>query len=160
MEEIGVFDALTAFQEDRLNLFEVLFIDIEQHDVLFLEFILDNRTVKETFEGIQQFETAVDGVAVVEALSDHRGQTTFKFLDFGAEFVEIVIELLDFDIHDIVVERLELIHRFLEFLVNLLQGFSQRLAFSATQHDILKLGKLHNGVGQVQNIVATLHKTV
>lgn len=73
----------------------------------------------------------MNGIAIVEALGNHRGQSTFEFFDFGSEFIEIVIKLFIFNIHDIVVEGLELIHGFLKFHKDLLQGFGQRFSFGA-----------------------------
>jgi hypothetical protein len=102
----------------------------------------------------------VDGVAVVEPLGDHRRESTFKFFDLASELVEIVIELLVLNIHDIVVKSLELIHSLLELHKNLLKSFSKGFSLGASELDLGQLVELHNGVGQMEDVVATFEERV
>jgi hypothetical protein len=56
--------------EDLLNSLEVLFKQFKEGDLLALEFVLDDRAVEESFEGVKKLKLADDGVAVVEGLGE------------------------------------------------------------------------------------------
>ena len=137
VKEVSIFNIAAAFQEDGLHLFEILFVDIQQDNMFLLEFVLDDRTVEESLEGVEELEAAVDGVAVVEALGDDRGETTLELLDLGSELIEVIVEGLDFDVHDIIGQELELLLSVLELVVDLLEGVGQGLALRAAQDDVL-----------------------
>ena len=46
---------------------------LQQSNLLALKFILDDRSVEQTLEGVEHLEFADDGVAVVEGLGEHGG---------------------------------------------------------------------------------------
>ena len=68
--------------------------------------------------------------------------------------------LLGADVHDVVRHTLERVHRRLEVRVDLLHGDGQGLALGAAHLDLGQLGELHNGLSQVEDVVAPLEERV
>lgn len=91
----------------------------------------------------------MNSVAVIESLGNYGCQATFQLFDFGPEVVKVVVELFDFNVHDVVGELLELLLGVLELQIDLVEGLGQGFALGATQHDVLQFGELHNSVGQM-----------
>lgn len=89
--------------------------------MLLLQLVLDDWPVKQPFEAVEDFESPVNCVVVVEALGDDRGQTTLKLLNFGSELIEVVVKVLCSDVHDVVVvfDGLKCLNGFLELRINL-----------------------------------------
>jgi hypothetical protein len=121
-----------------------------------LQLVLDDGPRQQPLETVEQLEPPVQSVVIVETLRDHTRQTPFQLLDLVTELVEIVIKILLVDVHDVVLHLLERLNRPLELNRNLLHRLSQRLAFSASQIDLSQLVELHDGVRQVQDVVASL----
>lgn len=61
-----------SFKEDLLNSLQILLVKFQKCDVLFLKFILNDWSVKETFKGIKKLEFTNDGIAIIKALSKNR----------------------------------------------------------------------------------------
>ena len=85
-----------------------------------LKFILDDRSVQNSFETVQELEFTHDGIIVVKALCNNWGKSSFKFFDFLSENNEVIIELFSVDVHGIVWELSEVLNSFLELFRDLL----------------------------------------
>lgn len=124
------------------------------------KFVLDDRSVQKSFERIEQFESTMNGVAIIESLSDHGSQSSFQLFDLRSELVKIVIELLVLNVHNVVIQGLELVHSLLEFHEDLLQSFSQGFTLGTSEFNLSQLVELHDGVGQMQNVVTSFKEGI
>jgi len=79
-----------------------------------LKLVLDDGSVEESFEGVEQLELSNDGVAVVEALGEDGGESSLEFLDSLSELEEVVVELSLLNIHDVVVDLGKIFHGLVE----------------------------------------------
>jgi len=128
--------------------------------VFLLKLISDDWTGEQSFEVIKQFEPSIDGIIIIESLSNYRSQSALKFLDFGAELVEIIIELLFSYVHDIVGHTGECGNSLFKFLEDLSNRFCQSLSLCSTEFNALKFIELHDGVGEIKNVRASLKETI
>ena len=87
--------------------------------MLLFKLILDDGTVKETLERVEKLELANDGVRVVKALSENRGQPSLEFLNAVAELVEVVIELALLNVHDVIADSHKIFNSLIELFENL-----------------------------------------
>lgn len=124
------------------------------------KFVLDDRSIQKSFERIEQFESTMNGVTIIESLSDHRSESSFQLFDLRSELVKIVIELFVLNIHNVVIQGLELIHSLLEFHEDLLQSFSQGLTLGTSEFNLSQLIELHDSVCQMQNVVASFKEGI
>ena len=46
VHEVGILNAVLSVKENSLNLLQILLVEIEQHDVLLLELVLNYRSVE------------------------------------------------------------------------------------------------------------------
>lgn len=153
-------DENLALEEDGLDGLEVLLVHLEEDDVLFFEFVLDDGAAEEALEVVEELESAVDGVVVVEPLGDDGGETAFEFLDLGSELVEVVVELLAGDVHDVVGDLGELLDGLLELDEDLADGLREGFALGASEFDFFELGELDDGVAEVEDVVRALEEAV
>lgn len=102
---------------------KILFVRLNQDNVLLLELIKNVRSVEKTFKGVEKFESSKDNVGIIKTLSKHRGQPSLKFLDVVPELIEISIELFLVDVHNVIFDFLEVLNSFFEFGVNSINGF-------------------------------------
>lgn len=93
-------------------------------------------------------------------MGDDGGEPSLQLLDFSSEFVEIVVELLNFDVHDVVLDFLELVDGLLELHEDLLDRLREGLSFGASKFDLLELVELNDGVGEMQDIVRSFKEGV
>ena len=128
--------------------------------MLAFEFILDDRSVEQAFEGIKQLEFADDGVAVVERLGQHGGKSSLELPDALAEVEEVVIKFSLLDVHDVVLNGHEILNGFAELLVDLLEGGSHSLALCVADFNLLELVELLDGAGQVHDVYATFGESI
>ena len=90
-----------------MHALEVLAVHLDERDVLALELVLDERTLEERVERVEQLEARVDVHAVVEGLREDGAEAALELLDLVAEGVEVVVEGLPLHLHDVVGDGLE-----------------------------------------------------
>jgi len=151
---------VSVVQEQLLHGLEVLSIALHQADVLVLQLVLYDGSLQQPLEAVQQLEPPIHIAAVVERQTDYRAQPPLQLLDRAPEVVEVVVEGLGAHVHDVVGHCLELGHGVVEVLVNLLDAGRKGLALRAPHLDLGQLGELHDGLRQVQDVVAALQEGV
>lgn len=124
------------------------------------KFVLNDRSIQKSFERIEQFESAMNGVTIIESLSNHRSESSLQLFDLRSELIKIVIELFVLNVHNVVIQGLELVHSFLEFHEDLLQSFSQGFTLGTSEFNLSQLVELHDGVSQMQNVVASFKEGI
>lgn len=123
--------------------------------MFFFKFILDDGSIEEALEAVQQLKSSVDGVAIVESLGDDRGQSSFELLDLGSKLVEVVIEFFFVNVHDVVFDALESLNCGFEFVENLFDTFSKCFSLSSSQLYFVQFVELNDGLGQVQYVMGS-----
>jgi hypothetical protein len=73
-----------------------------------------------------------------------------------SELVEVIIESSLFDVHDVVFNLHEVLNGSSELFVDLNDGSRKGLTLGVTNLNLLELLELHDGVGQVHNVLASL----
>ena len=125
-----------------------------------LKLISDDWTGEQSFEVIKQFEPSIDGIIIIESLSNYWSQSALKFLNLWLELVEVIIELFLSYVHDIIGHTGEISHGFLKFLEDLSNRLCQSLSLCSTEFNALKFIELHDGVGEIKNVRASLKETI
>eukprot|EP00968_Pinguiococcus_pyrenoidosus_P014244 scaffold1298_cov257-Pinguiococcus_pyrenoidosus.AAC.2 len=151
---------VAVLEEDLLQVAQVAAVALHETDVLLLELVLDDGPLQQALEAVQQLEAAVHGGAVIKGQADHGAQAPLQFLHGAAEVVEVVVELLGAHVHDVVGNLLERLHRQLEVRVDLLHRGRQRLPLGAADLDLREFAELHDGLHQVQDVMAALEEAV
>ena len=151
---------LLSLSEDHLDLLEIILVRLDEDDVLLLELVKDVRAVQQTLETIQQLEPSEDGIAVIETLGEDGGKPTLELLDLVPELIEIAIEPLLVDVHDLVFNSLEALNGLLEFLKDLLDGLRECLSLGSSDLDVIELVELDDGLGEMKDIVAPLEEVI
>lgn len=98
---------------------EVLFVKFQKGDMFLLKFILNDWSVKESFKRVKKLELSNNSVRIIKALGKDGSETALKFLDSVAEFVEVIIKLTLFNVHDVVVDLHELFDGFVKLIEDL-----------------------------------------
>ena len=124
--------------------------------MLFLKLILNDRTVKKAFKGVEELELADDGIGVVKALGEDGSETSLKFLDAVAELVEVVIELALLNVHNVIADSHEFFNSFVEFFEDLHNGCSELFTLGVTNFDLLELVELNDSACEVHDVLAAL----
>jgi hypothetical protein len=145
-----------TFHEDCCNCLQILLIEFEELNVLLLKFILDDGSVEKSFEGIKKLEFSNDGVAIIETLGEDGSESSLKFLNALSELVEVIIESSLFDVHDVVFNLHEVLNGSSELFVDLNDSSRKGLTLGVTNLNLFELLELHDGVGQVHNVLASL----
>lgn len=114
---------------------------------------MNDGTIEDAFEAVQQFEFAHDGVVVVETLSHHWGQSSLQLLYFASKHQEVLVELLLVDVHGVVGEGSEVLHCFFELLWDLFDGVCESFALGSSELDPFEFIELHDGGGEMEYIV-------
>jgi hypothetical protein len=133
-----------------------LLVEFEELNVLLLKFILNDGSVEKSLEGIKKLEFSNDGVAIIETLGEDGSESSLKFLNALSELVEVIIESSLFDVHDVVFNLHEVLNGSSELFVDLDDGSRKGLTLGVTNLNLLELLELHDGVGQVHNVLASL----
>ena len=121
-----------------------------------LEFILDNGSVEDALEAVEQFEFTHYGIIVIKALSDNAGKSSLELFDLSSKDKEVLVELLLVDVHCVVGKGSEVFNSFLEFIRDLLQCFSECFSFGTSELNSFKFVELHNSGGEMEDIMASL----
>ena len=93
-------------------------------------------------------------------MCDDRGKPTLELIHLAAEDVIIIVKPFAFNVHDVVVGRLEHSNGFYELDKNFSHVGSQCLALGAAHFNFFKLVELNNCLHEVQDVVAALQETV
>ena len=81
---------------------------------------LDDWALQQALKGVEKLEAAVHRRAIVERERDHSAKAALELLDRASELIEIIVELLGADVHNIVRHTFECVNRRLEIRVDLL----------------------------------------
>jgi hypothetical protein len=155
-----VINELFTLHENSCNCLQILLVKLKELNVFLLKLILDDGSVKKSFEGIEELEFTNDGIAVIETLGEDRSESSLEFLNALSELVEVIIESSLFNVHDIILNLHESFNGRIELLEDLDDGSGKSLSFSVTNLNLLKLLELHDGVGQMHNVLASLLERV
>jgi hypothetical protein len=88
--------------------------------MFFLKFILNDGSIKNSFEAVQKFKFTHDCIIVIETLRDDRSKSSLQLFNLLPENHEIIIEFLLVDVHSVIGELSEVLNSLLELLRNLL----------------------------------------
>ena len=139
---------------------QVGLVQLKESNVFLFELILDDLSVEETFKSVKQFEFTDDGIAVIKGLSENGGKSALEFLNALTELEEVVIELVDLDVHNVEADFHELVNSQVEFRLNGLDAGGHLLSFGVTNLDLLQFVELLDGTSQVHDILASLGEGV
>mmetsp|Transcript_27983 Transcript_27983/g.68378 ORF Transcript_27983/g.68378 Transcript_27983/m.68378 type:complete len:337 (+) Transcript_27983:2342-3352(+) len=157
---VGDGGVVLAEDEDLLDCLEVLGIGVEEVGVLLLQVREDNLPLEESLKRVEELEAAEHRRAVVKGLHNDGREAPLELVDVATKGVEVVIKLLVLDVHDIVGGILEDSRGIEELGVDLLHRRREGLALGAAHLDLLELGELHDGLHEVEDVVAPLEKGV
>lgn len=149
-----------AIHEDLLNFLKVDFIKFQKGDLLLLEFVLNNGAVQESFKRVEKLELAFNRIAIIEGLSEHCSQTSFQLFDALTEAIEVVIKLATGNVHDVVLDFLEVVNCLLELLEDDTNGSGKLRALGASDVDLIESVELHYCLSEVHDVLAPLHESV
>lgn len=100
--------------------------------MLFLKFILNDGSVENAFETVEELEFAHDGIVIVKALSDNWGKSPLKFFNFCSKDKEVLIKLFLINIHSVIREGSKVLNSFFEFFWDLFQSFCESSSFGSS----------------------------
>jgi hypothetical protein len=123
--------------------------------VLFLKFVLNNGSVEDAFKAVQKFELAQDGIIIIKTLSDDGGKPSLEFFYFSSENQEVLVEFLLIDVHGIIRQGSEAFDRFSELFRDLFDCLCKSFSLGSTEFDSFEFVELHDGCGEVQDIMAS-----
>ena len=118
-----------------MDLLQVERISVEEVDVLLLEIGLYDLPLQQALERVQQLESAEHGHGVVEGLRDDARQPPLQLVDLAPERVEVLVEGLGVDVHDVVLGVHEDLDRSQEIGVRLSDGVGKDLALGSADLD-------------------------
>ena len=117
--------------------------------MLSLKLILNNWSLQQNLETVEQLKAIVESLHVIEALRDHTGESPLQLFHFVPELEEILFKFLLLNIHDVVLQILEYFSGDHELVENSLHTLSEVFSFSSSNPAILQFVELLDGASDV-----------